>query len=285
MWAKPSEAHALSSRKVYSNGGRMKEDILSKILKAKQQEVDEARRKIPEARLMVEARKPKERRSFLQKLSTPGRFGINIIAEVKRGSPSRGAIRADLDPTEYARYYEKGGAAAISVLTDKAFFQGSSEDLKEARAAVGLPVLRKDFIVSTYQIYEAAVMGADAVLLIVRALSTEFLKACLDLCRDLNLDALVETHSQEELEEATIAGATLIGINNRDLTTFQTDIRTSIDMIPYFQPDQVAVAESGIHDRSQIERLREAGIWNFLIGESLVRADDPVKHLRSLLGQ
>jgi len=261
-----------------------KSDFLSKILDAKSQEVDAARRTVPEGRLMVEARRPRERRSFYEKLSTPGRYGANIIAEIKRGSPSKGAIRADLDPASLAGSYEKGGAAALSVLTDQSFFMGSPEDLQKARAAVRLPVLRKDFIVSAYQIYEAAVMGADAVLLIVRALSPDFLKACLDLTRELQLDALVEVHSEAELDEATRAGAQLIGINNRDLTTFKTDIQTSINLVRRLKRDQVAVAESGIHERAQIEKLLDAGIWNFLIGESLVRASDPVQLLHEFLG-
>jgi len=262
----------------------MQSDFLSKILDAKNQEVDAARRKIPEGRLMAESRKPRERRSFSEKLSTPGRFGANIISEIKRGSPSKGAIRADLDPEALAAAYEKGGAAALSVLTDRSFFMGGPEDLQKARGAVRLPVLRKDFIVSTYQVYEAAVMGADAVLLIVRALSPQFLRACLDLCRELQLDGLVEVHSEAELGEATQAGAELIGINNRDLTTFQTDIQTSINLARRLERGQVAVAESGIHERGQIEKLLDAGIWNFLIGESLVRAPDPVRLLRQLLG-
>ena len=262
----------------------MQSDFLSKILDAKNQEVDAARRKIPEGRLMAESRKPRERRSFSEKLSTPGRFGANIISEIKRGSPSKGAIRADLDPEALAAAYEKGGAAALSVLTDRSFFMGGPEDLQKARGAVRLPVLRKDFIVSTYQVYEAAVMGADAVLLIVRALSPQFLRACLDLCRELQLDGLVEVHSEAELGEATQAGAELIGINNRDLTTFQTDIQTSVNLARRLERGQVAVAESGIHERGQIEKLLDAGIWNFLIGESLVRAPDPVRLLRQLLG-
>jgi indole-3-glycerol phosphate synthase len=265
----------------------MQNDFLSKILDQKTREVEAARRTVPEGRLRAELRKPREGepRSFFEKLSTPGRFGVNIIAEIKRGSPSKGAIRPDLDPAAYARHYEDGGACAISVLTDKTFFMGGPEDLQRARAASSLPVLRKDFIVSTYQVYESAAMGADAVLLIVRALSPVFLKACLDLCRDLKLDALVEVHSRSELEEATRAGAGLIGINNRDLTTFKTDISTSIELARHLEPGQVAVAESGIHERAQIEQLLEAGIWNFLIGESLVRAPEPQGVLAELLGR
>lgn len=261
----------------------MKSDFLSRILEKKADEVIEARKQMPLSRLRAQAEKPRSRRPFLAELAVPGPYGANIIAEIKRGSPSRGAIRADLQAAHYARLYEDGGAAALSVLTDTSFFLGGLEDLQEARAAVRLPVLRKDFIISEYQLYEAAVWGADAVLLIVRALSAEALKSFLELCAELRLDALVEVHSENELEGASRAGARLIGINNRDLTTFKTDIRTSIRVGRLLQPDQTAVAESGINGREQIETLLEAGIWNFLIGESLVRAGDPVDLLRRFL--
>ncbi|MFP5212148.1 MAG: indole-3-glycerol phosphate synthase TrpC, partial [Acidobacteriota bacterium] len=254
----------------------MESDILSRIIAKKEQEVEEARRVVPDGRLMVEARRQRERRSFLEKLSTPGRFGANIIAEIKRGSPSRGLMGPDLDARLQAELYERGGAAAISVLTDRTFFHGSPEDLRAAREAVDLPVLRKDFIISPYQIYEAVCMGADAVLLIARVLRTDFLRSCVGLCRDLQIDALVEVHTAVELEEATLAGARIIGINNRDLSTFKTDIQTSIDLVKRIEPGQVVVAESGIHGREQIERLLDAGIHNFLIGESLVKSDDTV---------
>ncbi|GKT08970.1 indole-3-glycerol phosphate synthase TrpC [Desulforhabdus sp. TSK] len=263
----------------------MSQDILTSILQKKQEEVEAARRAVPEVQLRKEARNPRVRHSFLEKLSAPGPFGTNIIAEIKRGSPSRGAMRADLDPQAYGRSYERAGAAAISVLTDKTFFMGSPQDLKAVRGVVDLPVLRKDFVVSTYQIYEAAAWGADAVLLIVRALSPEFLKAGIELARELGLDALVEVHSREELETATAAGAQLVGINNRDLRTFQTDIQTSVQLARLLEPGQVAVAESGIHTRAQIEALQGAGIFNFLIGESLVKAADPEPVLRHLLGR
>ena len=147
-----------------------------------------------------------------------------------------------------------------------------------------VPVLRKDFLVSTYQVYESAAMGADAVLLIVRAVSPDLLARCLDLCRTLKLDALVEVHSASEMETARAAGAQLVGINNRDLETFRTDIETSVQLATLLGPGQVAVAESGISERAQVERLLDAGIWNFLIGESLVRAPDPEAHIRQLLG-
>lgn len=262
----------------------MKTDFLTKILEKKKEEVEEARKALAEVLLMEEARKPRDRRSLIERLSKPGPRGANIIAEIKKASPSRGLIRSDLDPQSYAQSYEKGGAAAISVLTDPTFFHGSPQDLQLARSSVGLPLLRKDFVISAYQVYQSAVMGADAVLLIVRALSRQMLQELLDLCRELRLDALVEVHSEEELEEATAAGARLIGINNRDLSSFQTDIETSVRISRLLVPGQVAVAESGIHERRQIERLLEGGIHNFLIGESLVRAPDPVRFLHGLLG-
>jgi len=262
----------------------MAEDFLTRILDKKREEVGAAKRAAPLDLLKERASGPVSRRPFFGKLAAPVRFGGNIIAEIKRGSPSRGILRADLDPAALARSYEKGGAAALSVLTDREFFHGGPEDLKAARAAANLPVLRKDFLISAYQVYESAVMGADAVLLIVRALPPDLLAECLDLCRRLQLDALVEVHSAREVETAAGAGARLIGINNRDLRTFKTDVRTSVELAALLGPGQVAVAESGIGERAQVERLLDAGIWNFLIGESLVRASDPENHIRRLLG-
>ena len=263
----------------------MKTDFLSQIIEKKKQEVEQARKVIPESRLMAAAQEAGDRRPFFARLATPGPVGANIIAEIKRASPSRGDIRADLIPEQLAKSYERAGAAAISVLTERSFFRARPDDLQAVRTAVSLPVLRKDFIISPYQLYETAAMGADAVLLIVRALVREMLQNLLVLCRELHLDALVEVHSAEELAEATLAGATLIGINNRDLTSFQTDLGTSASLARQIEDGQVAVSESGIHDREQVERLMAAGIWNFLIGESLVRAPDPERQLRGLLGR
>lgn len=262
----------------------MKTDFLSRIIEQKKQEVENARREIPESRLIEAAQQTGDRRPFFVRLATPGLFGTNIIAEVKRASPSRGEIRSDLDAEQLAQSYEHAGAAAISVLTEQVFFRARPDDLQAVRSTVSLPVLRKDFIISTYQIYETAAMGADAVLLIVRALSEAQLKDLLDLCREVRLEALVEVHSATEMADATQAGARLIGINNRDLTSFRTDLRTSMELARQVQDGQVAVAESGIHGREQIEGLLAAGIWNFLIGESLVRAAEPEGLLRSLLG-
>jgi indole-3-glycerol phosphate synthase len=263
----------------------MKPDFLSQIIERKKQEVEEARKLIPESRLLEEAQKDPNPRSFFTSLATPGPFGANIIAEIKRASPSRGDIRLGLDAARQAKSYERAGAAAISVLTEQTFFRARPDDLQTVRRAVNVPVLRKDFIIGPYQLYETAAMGADAVLLIVRALSREMLKDLLDLCHELQLDALVEVHSEHEMAEATLAGARLIGINNRDLRSFQTDITTSMHLARQVQEGQIAVAESGIHERGQIATLLEAGIWNFLIGESLVKAPDPEAFLKGLLGQ
>jgi len=209
---------------------------------------------------------------------------MNVIGEIKRASPSRGRIRDNVGAAEYARKYELGGAAAVSVLTEQNFFRGSPEDLMKVKSAVSIPVLRKDFIICPSQIYESASMGADAVLLIVRALSPETLRDLLALCSDIGVDALVEAHDENEFETAAEAGARLIGINNRDLETFDTDISTSVRLAGRASPGMVLVAESGIHTRSDVERLLDAGIWNFLIGESLMRSDDPVGLLMALHG-
>ncbi len=263
----------------------MTTDILKKIVATKKEEIAAAKRLIPEAQLRQAVQPRSDRRPFFNTLARPGSAGANIIAEVKKASPSKGPIRPDLDPALYAAAYERGGAAAISVLTDSPFFQGSAGDLQDARQATSLPVLRKDFIVSAYQLYEAQQMGADAVLLITRILGPQQLHDYLSLCRELDLDALVEIHTDADLVAATKAGAQLLGVNNRNLRTFQTDLQTSVRLASQLEAPQVAVAESGIKDRSDIEMLLNAGVWNFLIGESLVRTEDPEALLKSLLGK
>jgi indole-3-glycerol phosphate synthase len=263
----------------------MVKNILSKIVEYKKQEITAAKKHIPESFLREKALAPRKRRSFLKKLEQPGPFGINIIAEIKRASPSKGDIRANLNPAVYADEYEKGGAAALSVLTDKAHFKGSPEDLKIARETTTLPVLRKDFLISAYQIFESAVMEADAVLLIVRILDQRQLKDYLSLCNELKMDALVEVHSEADIEKARLAGARLIGINNRNLRSFETDIETSIRMKSLLNNDQIAVAASGIRTRKDIVKIKDSNIWNFLIGESLVRAKHPREFLESLHGK
>ncbi len=260
--------------------------FLDRILERKQEEIAVATAATPEreVRRQAETRSPGSHRLFGKRLAAPGPRGVNIIAEIKRASPSKGTLRRDLDPATYAAAYEIGGAAALSVLTDTHYFNGSPDDLRRAREVVSLPVLRKDFIISSYQIYETAAMGADVILLIVRALSEGFLRDALVLSLELGLEALVEVHSETELETATRAGARVVGINNRDLTSFKTDIRNSIRIGKHLEKGQIAVAESGIRNRDDMALLCRAGIHNFLIGESLVRADDPITQLGHLLG-
>jgi len=262
----------------------MAEDILRKIVENKKQEIALAKRILPERALREKCAKPRRNRLFLKRLEKPGPSGINIIAEIKRASPSKGIICENLDPVALARDYESGGAAALSVLTDTPYFNGSFEDLKIARKATNLPVLRKDFLISAYQIFESAVMQADALLLIVRILEQKQLKDYLSLCAELQIDALVEIHSEDDLEKATRAGARLIGINNRNLRSFETDMNTAVRMKSLLGPHQVAVAASGIQTREDIQKIKGSGIWNFLIGESLVRSQNPKDFLRYLQG-
>lgn len=261
----------------------MKTDFLTRIIEDKKLALAAAKKKTPENRLRDDAFQPRQRRPFRERLNQPGPAGINIIAEIKRASPSKGVICPDLDPVQYARVYERGGAAALSVLTEQIYFHGSVTDLTAARAATSLPVLRKDFIVSTYQLYESALLNADAVILIVRILSRQQLQEYLDLCRRLQLDALVEVHTEKDIETANWAGAELIGINNRNLSSFRTDIQTAVRIKSLLQPQQVVVAASGIATRLDIEKNLQAGIWNFLIGESLVRSRNPEKFLKTLM--
>jgi indole-3-glycerol phosphate synthase len=263
----------------------MAENILTKIVSHKKQEVRVAKLHRPLTSLQAELTSKRPGRCFFDRLSKCPDGGVNIIAEIKRASPSKGLIRPDLDPADYARKYQSGGAAALSVLTDRDFFKGSADDLIAARRATDLPVLRKDFIVSTYQIFESAVIGADAVLLIAAILSQQRLRDYLALCKYLELDALVEIHTEKEHWNATRAGAKLIGINNRNLKTFHTSIETSISMAAKLAAHQVGVAESGIRTPDDIDAVRRTGIYNFLIGESLVRADRPRLLLQSFINR
>ena len=262
----------------------MAADFLTTIVDRKNEESAAARHKVPESDLREKAAIWQEKRPFMGRLEKAGPSGVNIIAEIKRASPSKGSIRLDLDPVEYALAYERGGAAAISVLTDQPGFQGRFEDLTAARRSVSLPILRKDFLISSYQLYESSALGADAVLLIVRILSREQLKDYLLLSRELCMDALVEVHSEKEIEIATLAGARLIGINNRNLSSFETNVETAVDLVQKLESGQIAVAESGIKTPDDIQKLRQSGIWNFLIGESLVRAESPEIFLKQLTG-
>jgi indole-3-glycerol phosphate synthase len=209
---------------------------------------------------------------------------INIIAEFKRRSPSAGTIRADLSATDVATRYERGGACAISVLTDEEFFGGSIIDLGEVRASTAIPLLRKDFIIDEVQIYEAAAVGADAVLLIAAALDDGALTKLRATAEDeLSLDALVEVHTSEEMRRAVRAGATIIGVNNRDLVTFRTSLQTSEQLIAEAPPDRVMISESGLQNADSVRHLQALGFRGFLIGEALMRASDPEAALRDFI--
>jgi len=221
--------------------------------------------------LLAEAMSVPETRGFRSRLTEPG---LSVIAEIKRRSPSKGELFADLDPSLLAAEYEEGGAACISVLTDETNFGGSSEDLTAARAAVKLPVLRKDFTVHERDVLDARLMGADAVLLIVAALSVEELRRFHALSRDLGLDALVETHSEAELEIALSVGADLVGVNQRNLTTFEVDHDRAARMAVLIPDGVVAVAESGVRDPTDAATLRDAGYAAILVGETLVTSGD-----------
>jgi indole-3-glycerol phosphate synthase len=209
--------------------------------------------------------------------------GVAIIGEFKRASPSLGEIRREAGPAQMVARYEAGGVCAISILTEPQFFKGSLDDLREARATTKLPILRKDFIVEEIQIVEAAGAGADAVLLIVAALTdAELLRFRNFTEEDLGLDALVEVHNAEEMQRAAGCGATLIGVNNRDLRTFLTSLETSVELAALAPADATLVSESGISSRADIDRLQRVGYRGFLIGESLLRAEDPAAFIQSL---
>jgi indole-3-glycerol phosphate synthase len=253
--------------------------ILDRILTAKRDEVEQRKhaRDLGELRRLAADTPPA--RGFTQTLRAR-EFGV--IAELKRRSPSGGLLKADLDPAEIARSYERGGAAAMSVLTDVAFFDGSDADLQQARSACSLPVLRKDFIIDPYQVWEARVLGADAVLLIVRALEDALFRELHSLALSLNLSALVEVHNEAELERASAIGATLIGVNNRDLDTLTTDIATTERLAPLVPSGATFVAESGVSSREAAERMHRAGARAILVGEALMVANDQAVLLAEL---
>jgi len=250
--------------------------ILDEILARKRAEVAERKTARPLASLPAGPAP----RGFAAALRQPG---VRVIAEIKRKSPSGGELRPGASAAELASAYAANGAAALSVLTDFTFFGGTDDDLVAARAASGLPVLRKDFVVDPYQVNETRALGADAILLIVRALSDAELGLLLALARDLGLDALVETHSADEIQRALAAGARVIGVNNRDLDTLVTDPTLALRLRELVPRECVFVAESGVSDPAQIGALRDVGADAVLIGEALVRAPDPGAKLRELV--
>lgn len=264
-------------------------DILSRIVARKRQIIAEEQQKTDLRQMQSLAEKAEPTRGFTARLQADTQAAAAVIAEVKKASPSKGLIRPDFDPAAIARSYQLGGASCLSVLTDEDFFQGCNAYMQQARAACHLPVLRKEFIIDPWQVYQTRALGADALLLICAILDDDSLHQLYQLAIEVGLDCLVEVHDSEEMQRALALKPALIGINNRDLRTFKTDLNTSSALVKFAQKqmqDQQSplfVAESGIDDNAHINQLTEDGIDAFLVGESLMRQPDPGKALQQLL--
>ena len=256
--------------------------ILDQIVEHKREEVAAARRRTPLADVRRRAQETAPAQGFRAALAE--REDVALIAEIKRASPSAGLIREDFDPAAIAECYHSAGAAALSVLTDPRFFQGDLEHLARAKAAAGLPALRKDFLIDEYQVFEARAAQADAILLIARILSDRQLGEYIDLAGELGMAALVETHSAAEIERALEAGGDLVGINNRDLDTLTVDLATTEALARYVPPERVRISESGIGTRADVERLARCGVHAVLVGETLMRSPDMTAAARRLTG-
>jgi indole-3-glycerol phosphate synthase len=260
-------------------------DVLQRILAVKREEVTAAQRVLPLAAVRAAAEAAPAPRPFAAALRAAIAAGrAAVIAEVKKASPSKGVLRADFDPAAIARAYAANGAACLSVLTDRQFFQGAPEYLAAARHACALPALRKDFTIDPYQVYEARAMGADAILLIVAALDLPRMQELEALAHALGLGVLVEVHEAAELDLALELESLLLGINNRDLRTFETRLETTLDLLPRIPGGRLVITESGILTRQDVARMRAAGVNGFLVGEAFMRAPDPGAALRLLFG-
>jgi indole-3-glycerol phosphate synthase len=255
--------------------------LLDRIVEARRAAIAHRQKTLPETVLRFGVKQAQPVRDFAAALS---RDAINVIAELKKASPSAGLLRADFDPVALATGFEAAGAAALSVLTEEEFFQGDLKHMRAARNAVGLPVLRKDFIIDPWQVWEARATNADSFLLIVAALGDARLAELLALGRELGMEALVEVHTREELDRALAAGARIVGVNNRNLRTLEVRVETSYALIEDIPDPCIAVCESGLRSREDLIRLRAAGFDGFLIGEHLMRQADPAAALRALLG-
>jgi indole-3-glycerol phosphate synthase len=254
-------------------------DILARIVSRKREELRTATVSAAELRRLADSTRP-NRRDFAAALRAKRPA---IISEIKKASPSRGVLVENFQPIELAKQYECGGAAALSVLTDRDFFQGSLDDLRAARAACSLPVIRKDFTISEYHVLEAAAQGADAILLIVAILDAPQLRGFRELAKEFGMAALVEVHDRRELGIAIESGAEIVGVNNRDLRTFQISLDTSIQLAPEIPRDVLKVSESGIFHASDVHRLMDAGYDAFLVGEHLVKSGDAARAIRELV--
>ena len=258
-------------------------DILKKIVRRKLEEIAERLQQRPLEQLQQELEQASPPRGFAEAIAAKVAAGESgVIAEIKRASPSKGVLRADFKPAEIARSYAEGGAACLSVLTDVDFFQGSDAYLRQARAACELPVIRKDFIVDPYQVYEARAMGADCILLIVACLEDRQLCELNELAHHLGMDVLIEVHDARELERALQVENRLIGINNRNLRTFEVSLDTTFELLPQIPDGRIVVTESGILGPEDVALMRDNGVNAFLVGEAFMRADDPGARLAEL---
>ena len=260
-------------------------DILKKILARKAEEITERSARISMRELGERVASMPPPRPFADALRAridEGRAAV--IAEIKRASPSKGLLREEFEPAVIAREYEAGGAAALSVLTDRDFFQGADEHLADARAACALPVLRKDFTIDAYQVYEARAMGADCILLVVAALGDASINDLAGLAVHLHMDVLVEVHDADELERVLHLDRLMLGINSRDLRTFETNLDTIVNLLASIPDDRLVIAESGIHTPQDVGRLRDNGVHGFLVGEAFMRARHPGERLAALFG-
>lgn len=259
------------------------DDILNKILRRKAEEVAErsSRVSLQDIQRKIETASPV--RGFVNAIRAKINAGqAAVISEIKKASPSKGLLRANFNPAEIAKSYARNGAACLSVLTDIDFFQGADEYLQQARNACALPVLRKDFVIDAYQVYEARVLGADCILLIVAALDDKQLRELYSLATQLDMDVLVEVHDREELERALQLNLPMVGINNRNLRTFETSLQTTIDLLSIIPKETIVVTESGIHTSNDVRLMRDHGVHAFLVGEAFMRADDPGAKLKEL---
>ncbi|MBI5380060.1 MAG: indole-3-glycerol phosphate synthase TrpC [Nitrospirae bacterium] len=259
------------------------EGFLREIVEKKREEIRDRKSRVPLPELRSRIRDLDPTRGFHKALAQGD--GIRLIAEIKKASPSRGLLRSDYQPAALARIYEKNGASALSVLTDAPFFQGSLEDLEAVRRAVGLPLIRKDFTLDAYQIYEARACGADAILLIAGILSRSQIEDCFGVAKEIGLDTLLEVHTARELEAALQTPVEILGINNRDLESFEVRLETTFDLRPAIPPGRLVVSESGISTRQDVERLQQAGVHAILVGETFMRSPDVGAKVRELLGR